>query len=241
MRSMLLRSVAHDLRSPLTALTGASSLLADEMDSLSPEQQKKLARDISEEMVWLANLVENILNMTRISEGRLVLHREDEVVDDIVNEAVSHMSRLLVGRTFQVSLPSEVVSLPMDGKLVAQVLINLIDNAVKHTPLDAQIDLRVETKDGFAVFEVADTGTGIDPSIAATLFDRFVTLERASGDAKHGMGLGLAICRAVVEGHGGTICAKNRPNGGALFRFTLPLTPEKNLGEQNHGIENFDH
>lgn len=222
LRSTLLRAVAHDLRSPLTALSGASALLADKFDDLDPQTQKKLARDISEEIVWLTNLVENILNMTRINESLLVIHKEDEVVDDVVGEAVSHMARLLQGRPFCVHLPDEVVALPMDGKLVAQVIINLLDNAVRHTPPASAISLAVCARADEVEFCVEDVGQGIDESVKDTLFDGFVTLDQRVTDGKRGMGLGLAICKAVVEAHGGRICAENRPEGGARFRFTLP-------------------
>ena len=221
-RSTLLRSVAHDLRTPLTALTGASSLLTDKFEQLSIEEQKKLAADISEEMIWLANLVENILNMTRISEGHLILHKEDEVVDDVVNEAVSHMLRTLQNRPLEVVLPDEVISLPMDGKLIVQVLVNLLDNAVKHTPPGCGICLKVYVLTNDAVFEVSDNGNGIDAAIMDRLFDGFVTQKNII-DGKRGMGLGLAICKAVVEAHGGTIRVENKPSGGARFVFSLPM------------------
>lgn len=228
LRNTLLRSVAHDLRSPLTALTGASSLLADRFEQLSVEEQKKLAADISEEMIWLTNLVENILNMTRIGEGQLVLHKEDEVVDDVVNEAISHMSRILQNRHLEVSLPNEVVSLPMDGRLIVQVLVNLLDNAVKHTPSDSSIGLRVVILGNDVMFEVTDNGNGIDNSIKDRLFEGFATQKNKIVDGKRGMGLGLAICNAVVEAHGGKIYAENQQSGGARFAFSLPMEVNQN-------------
>lgn len=227
LRSTLLRSVAHDLRTPLTALTGASALLADKFEQLSPEEQKKLAADISEEMIWLTNLVENILNMTRIGEGQLVLHKEDEVVDDVVNEALSHMSRILQNRHLDVSLPNDVVSLPMDGKLIVQVLVNLLDNAVKHTPPDGSIGLKVYVLEDTAVFEITDNGNGIDARLMDSLFDRFITGKNNIVDGKRGMGLGLAICKAVVEAHGGNIRAENGPDAGARFVVSLPMEVSK--------------
>lgn len=228
LRSTLLRSVAHDLRTPLTALTGASALLADEFDKLSIEEQKKLATDISEEMIWLANLVENILNMTRIGEGQFVLHKEDEVVDDVVNEALSHMARILENRHLEVSLPDKVVSLPMDGKLVVQVLVNLLDNAVKHTPPDSCISLQVYVSGKDVIFEVRDNGNGIDADIMNKLFDGFTPQKNRIVDGKRGMGLGLAICKAVVEAHGGKICAENQSSGGARFVFSFPMEVNEN-------------
>jgi len=230
LRGALLRSVAHDLRTPLTALTGASALLSDEFDELTPDEQKKLAADISEEMIWLANFVENILNMTRIGEGQLILNREDEVVDDVVNEAVSHMSRILRNRHLEVSLPDDVVTLPMDGRSIVQVLVNLLENAVKHTPPECEIRLAVSVRGGGAVFEVSDRGTGIDERLMSRLFDGFASLRNNVIDGRRGMGLGLAICKAVVEAHGGRIWAENRPSGGARFAFSLPMEGNQNGG-----------
>ncbi len=223
LRSALLRSVAHDLRTPLTALTGSSSLLADEFERLLPEEQKKLAADISEEMTWLTNLVENILNMTRIGEDQLVLYKDYEVVDDVVNEALSHMSRVLQNRKVEVLLPDEVITIPMDGKLIVQVLVNLLDNAVRHTLPENSIRLTVYAQEDEAVFEVSDNGHGIEEEMMDRLFDGFVTSKNSVADGKRGIGLGLTICKAVVEAHGGRIWAKNRPEGGACFAFSLPL------------------
>lgn len=230
LRSMLLRSVAHDLRSPLTALTGASSLLADKFDSLSIEEQKKLAADISDEMIWLTNLVENILNMTRIGENQLVLHKEDEVVDDVVNQAVSHMSRLLQNRPFEVLLPDEVISLPMDGKLIVQVLVNLLDNAIKHTPPDRHIGLKASVAGSSVLFEVQDDGNGLNADTACRLFNGPAAQNNNIVDGKRGMGMGLVICKAIVEAHGGKIWAENRAAGGARFVFSLPMEGDENDG-----------
>jgi len=223
LRSILLRAVAHDLRSPLTALTGASSVLAESFDRLSVDEQKALAIDINEEMIWLANLVENILNMTRINESQLVISKEFEVVDDVVGEAVTHMKKLLVNRKFTVLLPSDVIALPMDGKLVVQVLINLLGNAVKHTPKEAEIELAVSLDKDNAIFSVTDTGNGIVEKIKYELFRENIRSEPASSDGRHGMGLGLAICRAIIEGHGGKIWVEANITRGVKFIFTLPM------------------
>lgn len=221
-RGMLLRSVAHDLRSPLTALSGAGNLLADNYNVLSDDERKKLASDISEEIVWLTDLVENILNMTRISEQKIVLHKQDEVIDDIIGEAVKHTERLLRDRHFEVRLPEEVVTAPMDGKLIAQVIINLLENAVRHTPPDSDITLTVQTGDKLTV-SVADTGGGIPEAIRGNLFERFVTQEDKIVDGRRGLGLGLAICKAIVEAHGGEIDVMDNVPTGAVFTFTLPM------------------
>jgi len=223
LRSTLLRSVAHDLRSPLTALAGTSRMLEDDYDRFSDEERRRFISDLSEEILWLTSKVENILNKTMIDEKNLILHREDEAVDDIVGEAVSRMSRLMRGRRFTVELPDEVVMAPMDGNLIVQVLINLLSNAVRHTPPESEITLCAEKEGDWVAFTVSDTGNGIDPAIRDTLFDRFVTLDTDSADRRRGIGLGLAICKAIVEAHGGEITARENEPHGAVFRFTLPL------------------
>lgn len=222
LRNALLRSIAHDLRSPLTSLSGASTLLADDNGNLTENEKKQLARDISEEMLWLTNLVENILNMTRISASQLVLHKEDEVVDDVVTEAVEHMKRLIKDRDFKVVLPDEVLTVPMDGKLIVQVLVNLLDNAIKHTSENDSISLLVTQEDNRIRFTVSDTGEGIDENIKDTLFESFVTSDRDVPDGKRGIGLGLAICKAIVKAHGGMIKVEPNQPKGSQFVFDLP-------------------
>lgn len=221
-RSTLLRSVAHDLRSPLTVLSGASNLLADDFDRLTVEERRKLAGDISEEMVWLSDLVENILSMTRINEDQLVVKKEEEVVDEVVGEAVSHMKRLVRDRDFHIILPDEVVTVPMDAPLIVQVLVNLLDNAVKHTRPEEGILLKVEKTVGSVRFVVADEGTGIDESVRNHLFEGFVSSNRGVSDGRRGIGLGLAICKTIVKAHGGKIWAESNDPKGSRFIFTLP-------------------
>lgn len=223
MRANLLRAISHDLRTPLTGIVGASGVVLENLEKLDKASISELITDINEEAIWLSNLVENILNMTRIGEGKLVIERNYEVVDDVVYEAISHVSKLANSRTISVSMPDEVVSLLIDGKLIVQVLINLLDNAVKHTQDNCSIFLRVYTLDNMAIFEVADNGKGIDKNIEDSLFDSFVTSPGKIIDSKRGMGLGLTICKAIVEAHGGTITAGKAAEGGAMFKFTLPL------------------
>ncbi len=228
LRANLLRSVSHDLRTPLTALSGAGNLLAENFDVLKDDEKKKLATDISEEIGWLTNLVENILNMTRISNEQLILNRDEEVIDDVVSEAVSRTKRILNDRSFTVTLPEEVVSVPMDGKLIVQVLVNLLENAVRHTSKDCSVRLDVKIKDNCVEFVVSDTGGGIDDSIKDSLFDRFVTLDKGITDGKRGIGLGLTICKAIVEAHGGKIFSEHNLPKGSKFSFTLPVEEELN-------------
>lgn len=227
-RGTLLRSVAHDLRSPLTALSGAGSLLSDNYDALTDPERRKLASDISEEIVWLTDLVENILSMTRISEKKMVLHRQDEVIDDVIGEAIRHTERLLGDRRVEVQLPDEIVTVPIDGKLIGQVLINLIENAARHTPSASPITLTAKAEADVLTVSVADTGEGIPPSIRPHLFERFVTKDDGIADGRRGLGLGLSICKAIVEAHGGEIHVSDNVPKGSVFTFTLPM-------EERHG------
>lgn len=223
LRATLLRTVAHDLRSPLTALLGAGNLLADKYSELSDEERQKLATDISEEIVWLTNLVENILDMTRINESRLVIDKEKEVVDDVVSEAITHLERLLKKRDFSVHLPEKVIMVPMDGRLIVRVLINLLENAVLHTHNDASLDLTVFQEESKVVFRISDTGEGMDEACYHNLFTKFTPVDKKIIDGKRGLGLGLSNCKVLVEAHGGSIWAEpNHPNG-SVFIFTLPL------------------
>jgi two-component system sensor histidine kinase KdpD len=226
LRTNLIRAISHDLRTPLTGIVGASGVILDNLEQLDKTNIEKLVSDINEEALWLNNLVENILNMTRIGEGKLLINKNYEVVDDIVYQAINHISNLAKTRNISVSVPEEVVTLLVDGKLIVQVLINLLDNAIKHTQDNCNIFVRVYTIDNMAVFEVADNGKGIDRNVENSLFDSFVTFSSKIIDGKRGMGLGLAICKAIVEAHGGTIFAGKAAEGGALFTFKLPFTEE---------------
>ncbi|MCJ7688229.1 MAG: DUF4118 domain-containing protein [Clostridiaceae bacterium] len=225
LKSNLLRSIGHDLRTPLAGIAGASSYIVKRGESLAHESIERLARDINEQAVWLTTLVENILNMTRIDNDKLEVKKQVEVVDDVVSDAVSHVVGLKK-RLLKITLPEDVIAVPMDGKMIVQVLVNLLDNAVKHTTNDCPIELVINKKDGYVEFNVADggLGTGNDVLIHENLFDAFVTSGKTGADGQKGIGLGLAICKAVVKAHGGSITTGTSHLGGALFTFTLPYT-----------------
>ena len=229
-KSNLLRGISHDLRTPLTGIAGASSYIVQRGGSLDRENIGRLAKDINEQAVWLTNMVENILNMTRIDNGKLEVNKQIEVADDVVNEAISHVPGLSE-RPFRVIMPEELIAIPMDGKMIAQVLINLLDNAVTHTPKGSPIELYVKRKGEDVEFGVADGGEGIAPEIKENIFSAFVTSGKTTADGKKGIGLGLAICKAIVQSHGGNIHMEKSHLGGALFAFTLPYAEQpRNTG-----------
>lgn len=234
LRNNLLRSISHDLRTPLTSIVGSSSLILDNHDHLDQDTTLNLIKSIHNDSQWLTQLVENLLNMTRIQDGHLILTKEFEVVDDIIYESVQRCKSRTENHTITPHLPEDVQLVEMDGKLIIQVLVNFIDNAIKHTPEDSHIDIYFKKDSMFAYFEVVDDGNGIDPSIADTLFDSFVTTNYECADSKRGIGLGLSISKAIVEAHNGDIYAKNRTHHkGAVFGFRLPLKENKRRTSSN--------
>ncbi|MBP1758617.1 MAG: putative two-component histidine kinase [Firmicutes bacterium] len=222
-KSTLLRSVAHDLRSPLTALEGESNLLTENYGELTHEERQLLAGHMKEEIQWLTGLIENILDMTRITDGQLILNREPQPLDDLISEAVSHTKELLKGRKFSVTLPDHVAVIWADGRLIVQVLVNLLENAVRHTPEYTDIQLSAKVTDGSVEITVADTGEGIPEDMRKSIFERFVSVNHHVADGKRGLGLGLAICKTIVEAHDGRIWVQENNPHGAAFTVTLPL------------------
>ena len=220
LKSSMLRSISHDFRTPLTGIIGDCDLIL-QRHVTRPEEQDELVRDIREQSMWLTRTMENILSMTKIESGADFISRREEVVEDLVYEAESHVSGLREHRRFQDSMPEEVLIADVDARLIVQVLVNLLDNAVKHTKENGLIRLNVSYQDGRAYFVVEDNGPGIEPGQEEMIFGEFVSLAGRGPDQKHGMGLGLAICREVVKAHGGEIRAENRPEGGARFVFWL--------------------
>lgn len=223
LKSTLLRSVSHDLRTPLTGIVGASELILDSYDNLDTKSIKKLVSDIKEESIWLINSVQNILDMTRISEGKLTVNKDYEAVDDLINQALTHVPHLTTSGRLHVSAPEDIILVMVDGRLMVQVLVNLLDNAYKHSGEDTQIFLRAYQDGNNVIFEVADNGIGIDSKIRDTLFDGFVTHNKNIADGSRGVGLGLAICKAIVTAHNGIITVSNQVTGGAIFKMSLPI------------------
>lgn len=226
LRSNLLRSISHDLRTPLTGISGLSSLILDNYDELDKETILSFVSDIQNDTIWLNNLVENLLNMTRIQDGKLLIKKENQVIDDIIYEAVRRARRIETNRVIEVSIPDKVYVVPMDAKLIIQVLINLLDNAIKHTKDFSKIILSVEEADEYMSFKINDNGGGIKQEVMDTIFDSFVSSTIESSDKYRGIGLGLSICKSIVQAHNGTIEAYNNNLGGATFEFKLPIFEE---------------
>lgn len=223
LRSTILYSLSHDLRTPLTSISGSASMLLEDSGTLSDLDKEHLVREIYDESIWLNQFVENLLSLTRINDNLLRLHLKSEVLDEVVGETVRLIRRRLNGRMLAVSTPSELVMADMDFALIEQVIINLVDNAVAHTPTDGQISLSVEVSNLVLVFRISNNGPDIAPDVMEKLYDRYFVGSEQRFDTKRGLGLGLYICQAIVKAHGGTIRADNRPEGGAEFTFKIPM------------------
>lgn len=223
LKSTLLRSVSHDLRTPLTGIKGSSDLLLENYESLDDDSIKKLIYDISEESTWLIKTIQNILDMTRISEGGLNVNKVYEAVDDLISQALSHVPHETSSKRLHVTVPEDIILVMVDGRLIVQVLVNLLDNAFKHSGPESQIYMKAYRNENNVIFEVSDDGKGIAENIKDTIFDEFVTHHINIADSSRGVGLGLSICKAIVNAHNGEITAENQVKGGALFKIVLPL------------------
>jgi len=221
-RANLLRSISHDIRTPLSGIIGTAEILMDITESDDPRYE--LARGIQASADWLHSMVENILNLTRLQEGQLPIIRQREAVEEIVGGAVTHITARAPNHEISVNVPDEPLFVPMDAKLIEQVLINLLDNSVRHTEPGKEISIDVKLCENVEMVEfgIKDTGTGICKQDLPNIFQAFYVSH--ADHEKHGVGLGLAICETIVQAHGGSIEAHNRKDGpGAEFIFRLPL------------------
>lgn len=223
LRGDLLRSISHDLRTPLTGILGSTATIIDNEDILDKKVKIELLQGVYEDASWLMNSVENILSITRIDEGRIELKKSMEAVEEIVAEAVSRVKKIAINHRIKINMPNDLIMIPMDGILIEQVLVNLLDNAIKYTPYGSTIKINIEDEDEKVVFEVADDGNGIPYENISLIFNRFYTTETINNLGRRGTGLGLAICKAIITAHGGQISVFNNPSGGATFRFELPV------------------
>lgn len=224
MRSTILSSVSHDLRTPLATISGAASSLAEGREELNAADRRDLARSIYREADRLDRLLKNLLDMMRLEAGAVRLNKEWHSLDEIIGAALARQEGRLDGHAVSTAFPTDLPLVFVDGVLLEQVVINLVENAVKYTPPRSTIDLSASVRDREVVVEAADRGPGIHPEEESRIFDKFY---RGKSAREGGVGLGLTICRGIVEAHGGRIWAENRSGGGALFRFTIPLSEEQ--------------
>ncbi len=231
MKANLLRSVSHDLRTPLTGIIGSSTVMLEHYDMLSDEEKKELIEHVRDDAQWLVSLVENILSITRIKDGAVRIKKYPEAVEEIVAEAVAKFKKNRK-MSVRVRVPNELLLVPMDATLIEQVLVNLMENVVIHAKGATQIDLVIQnTGSNQVCFSVEDDGEGIDEDILPKLFDElFPHAKETNADGRRSMGIGLSACMSIVRAHGGDMYAKNKPQGGASVCFVLPMEEESSNG-----------
>lgn len=220
-RSALLSAVSHDLRTPLAAITGTAEALLDEHTDLSTAARSELLETIRDEAARLSRLVSNLLDLTRLESGALQVRKETCPLEEIVASSLSRLGTLLEKRDVRVDLPDEMLLVAVDPLLLEQVLVNLLENAVRYSPAESPIELAAGVHGGEVLVSVADRGPGIPIGEEKLVFEKFYRTD--DGRRAGGTGLGLAICRAILAAHGGRIEAENRAEGGARFLLTLPL------------------
>ena len=223
LRADLLRSISHDLRTPLTSISGNASNLLSSGDSLNETTRKQLYLDIYDDSTWLISLVENLLAVSRIEDGSMQLHRKPDLLDDIISESLLHIDRRSSNYTIIFDPSPEPIIIDVDGRLIVQVLINLINNAIQYTPPGTTIRIGSENMRDCAKVYVADDGPGIPDTEKDRIFTMFYTGGRKVTDSKRSLGLGLALCRSIIRAHGCEIMLDDNTPHGCVFSFTLPI------------------
>jgi len=224
MRANLLRAISHDLRTPLTSISGSSSTILEHYDTLSREVQIKLLEDIREDSEWLIRMVENLLSVTRIDGDKVTVIKTPTVLEELIDIALLKFRKRYPQQEITVSIPDEFISIPMDAILIEQVILNILENAVLHAKGMTELFLRVYTAGSNAVFEISDNGPGIPKDRLDTLFSGTLEYGASPVDQKRSnMGIGLSVCSTIIRAHGSSIQAENRPQGGAMFSFALEM------------------
>ena len=230
LRANLLRAISHDLRTPLTSISGNASNLLSNYDKLDEETRLQVFTDIFDDSQWLISLVENLLSVTRIEEGRMNFNMSVQLMDEVIDEALKHINRKGVEHNITIECEDGLLLARMDAKLIIQVIINLVDNAIKYTPVGSDIKITSENKNGYVSVSVTDNGNGIPDHMKPRIFEMFYTGDNKIADSRRSLGLGLALCKSIIHAHGGDIIlTDNKPNG-CIFTFTIP-SGEVNINE----------
>lgn len=221
LRANLLRSISHDLRTPLTSISGNAGILLASSGSITEEKKIQLYSNIYDDSLWLINLVENLLAVTKIEDGSLHLKTTAELIDEIIEEATHHLDRKEKEHNISIIHSKELLIAKIDARLIMQVIINIVDNAIKYTPAGSNIEICSYKQGKNVVIKISDDGPGISDEAKPHIFDMFYTSQQIV-DSRRSLGLGLALCKSIVNAHGGQICVlDNKPNG-TIFKFTLP-------------------
>ena len=230
LRANLLRSISHDLRTPLTSISGNADTLLHSYNVLDEQTRKQIFTDIYDDAQWLTGLVENLLSITKISDGSVKLRLSDQVVDDIVSESLRHIDRRSAEHHITADCGDVPLLVRVDAVLIMQVLINLVNNAIKYTPAGSNIRVTAALREDAVEICVSDDGHGIPDELKERVFEMFFTGSNPIGDSRRSLGLGLTLCQAIIRAHHGEMTLKDNSPHGCIFSFTLPLS-EVNLNE----------
>ena len=230
LRANLLRSISHDLRTPLTSISGNADTLLHCYDVLDDQTRKQIFSDIYDDAQWLIGLVENLLSITKIANGNVKLHLSDQVVDDIISEALRHIDRRSAEHHITMNCGEIPLLVRVDAGLIMQVLINLVNNAIKYTPAGSTIQITAIQRGNVAEICVSDNGTGIPNELKERVFEMFFTGSNPTSDSRRSLGLGLSLCQVIVHAHHGKMTLKDNLPHGCIFSFTVALS-EVNLNE----------
>ena len=223
LRANLLRAISHDLRTPLTSISGNADILLSNGEQIRPDLRGQLYQHIYDDSEWLINMVENLLFVTRIENGVMSITTEPEVLQELIPEALNRFARRNKGHNISLEMPDELLIVAVDARLVIQVLVNIVDNAMKYTPPGSDIAIRAFRRGSQAVVEVADTGGGISDEDKQKVFEMFYTCNNKTGDSRRGIGLGLPLCRSIVRAHGGVLHIADNAPSGAVVSFALQI------------------
>lgn len=230
LRANLLRAISHDLRTPLTSISGSADTLLTGWELLDAETVNGLLSDIRSDADWLRGLVENLLSISKIGDGSVQLDFSDQVVSDVIEEAMRHVDRGSAEHEMRLEIADEPMLARLDARLIIQVIVNLVNNAVKHTPAGSVITVKAYPEGADAVISVSDDGPGIPDAMKEKVFEMFFTGDRHTGDSRRSLGLGLPLCRSILEAHGSELKLEDNRPTGCVFGFKLPLS-EVDLNE----------
>lgn len=233
MRANLLRAISHDLRTPLTSIYGSCSAIIDNYDLIKKEQQLKLLSEISQDAQWLIQMVENLLSVTRMGADKVSIIKTPTVLEELIDTVLIKFEKRYPQQAIEVNIPDGFITIPMDAMLIEQVLINILENAVRHAAGMTQLSLAVKLSKNRAVFTVSDNGCGISCEKLADIFNGYLGKDTTGADRSKGsMNIGLSLCAAIIKAHGGEIWAENNTDGGASFSFSLTMEAEENEQQQ---------
>lgn len=223
LRADLLRSISHDLRTPLCSISGNADTLLHNSDCLDEDTKHRIYTDIYDDSEWLTGVVENLLYVTRLNDGRLKLNLSDQLADEVIAEAVSHLCRKSAEHTITVQC-EDLLLVRMDAQLIIQVLVNLIDNAIKYTSAGSEIRISAQKQGNYAIFNVSDNGNGIPDDVKPHIFEMFYTGKNKISDSRRSFGLGLTLCKSIIDAHGGNLELSDNIPHGCSFKFNLPIS-----------------